>query len=413
MATGQMDVQSKNLEKTLSSRIPQFYKLSIQERQNLVAGFVDLTPQELSHLISDKQNDQELLGKFIENPCGTFSLPLGIAPNFLIDNEEYIIPMAVEESSVLAACSYGAKLCRTLGGFRTSVTLPITTAQIQVHWQDKSHQDIEQIVKSQKEHLQQVGHEGFDKLLARGGGIKEIRSYPIDKIKCTIINLDVHTCDAMGANIVNTMAESIGAYLRHEFNLNVGLQILTNLSIFRRAKAECEIPASAFKTEQDPTGLKTIQKIEQAYQFARYDIFRAATHNKGIMNGIDPVVIATGNDWRAVEASAHAWAAHDGMYKSMSYWKVIRDDVLYGCLDLPIPVGTVGGVTKLHPLAKVSLKLLKNPGAQKLAGILACVGLAQNLSAMRALSVEGIQSGHMRMHAKNIEMQKNHDLHKR
>ena len=175
----------------------------------------------------------------------------------------------------------------------------------------------------------------------------------------------------------------------------------------RRAKAECEIPASMFITSNDPTGKKTIQAIENAYLFARYDIHRAATHNKGIMNGIDPVVIATGNDWRAVEASAHSWAAHQGSYRSMSYWKVVREDTLYGCLELPIPVGTVGGVTKLHPFAKLALKMLGNPNAQKLARIMVSVGLAQNLSALRALSVEGIQSGHMRMHTKNLELQKN------
>jgi len=391
----------KKSSKDLSSRLPGFYELPIGERVKLAKAFASLSDIETANLSQFSTISPELADVFIENAIGTFSLPLGVATNFLINGEEILIPMAVEETSVLAAASHGAKLVRRGGGFDTTSSEPIMTGQIQLFL--KEAVDFDTILLKNRQTLIDYANRGQDKLLQRGGGAKSISWRHIKEENLLIIHLDIDTRDAMGANIVNTMCERVSGLMPELFDCDIGLRILTNLTDKRTAKAECCIPHSAFDSKGF-SGEEVVDRIEKAYKFAFYDVYRAATHNKGIMNGIDPVVIATGNDWRAIEAGAHAFAARTGTYKPMTLWRVDSNGNLCGVLELPMAVGTVGGVTKLHPSAQASLKLLGNPNARKLAEIICCVGLAQNLSALRALASEGIQKGHMSLHQKNLEM---------
>lgn len=391
----------KHHSKDLSSRLPGFYELPIGERIKLAKAFASLSDSEAANLSQFSTISPELADVFIENAIGTFSLPLGVATNFLINGEELLIPMAVEETSVLAAASHGAKLVRCGGGFDTTSSEPIMTGQIQLFL--KGPVDYDLILSKNSQTLIDYANRGQDKLIQRGGGAKALSWRHIEEEDLLIIHLDIDTRDAMGANIVNTMCERVSGLMPELFDCDIGLRILTNLSDKRTAKAECCIPNSALDSKGF-SGEEVVDRIEKAYKFAFYDVYRATTHNKGIMNGIDPVVIATGNDWRAIEAGAHAFAARTGTYKPMTHWRVDSNGNLCGTLELPMAVGTVGGVTKLHPTAQASLKLLGNPNARKLAEIICCVGLAQNLSALRALASEGIQKGHMSLHQKNLEM---------
>ena len=258
-------------------------------------------------------------------------------------------------------------------------------------------------LQDEKNKLIQIANFGQDRLLARGGGVTDLTWYNIPEIKSFVINLHINTADAMGANIVNTICEKLSIELQKFFpDVEIGLRILTNLSENRWAEAKCKIPSSTFNTNGNKSGIFVVNKIEEASLFAEHDVYRASTHNKGIMNGVDPVLIATGNDWRAVEAGAHAYSCQSGQYKPLSSWHVDKtDNSLCGHLKMPLALGTVGGVTKLHPTAKLCLKILKNPNSKKLSEIICAVGLAQNLSALRALATEGIQKGHMNLHTQN------------
>jgi hydroxymethylglutaryl-CoA reductase len=277
------------------------------------------------------------------------------------------------------------------------------TGQIQIHLEEVG--DFESVLRGKKEQLLEYANRGQDRLLRRGGGAKDITWYLVPEIKSLVVLVHVHTCDAMGANIVNTMCEKLSTFMPELFpGSRLGLRILTNLTDRRMAFAECTIPPEAFVSSTGQDGEYVIDRIVEAWQFARYDTYRAATHNKGVMNGIDPVLIATGNDWRAIEAGAHAYCSRDGSYKPMTTWRKTRDASLHGIIELPMAVGTVGGVTKLHPTAQAALKLLGEPSAQELSELACAVGLAQNLSALRALATEGIQHGHMGLHQKNIDL---------
>jgi hydroxymethylglutaryl-CoA reductase len=389
----------------VSSRLPGFYELPIRDRAALAARVSGLSKAEEESLFQFGSLSGELTDIFIENSIGTFSLPLGVATNFLINGKDILIPMAVEETSVLAAASHGAKLIRMGGGFIAESTDPITTGQIQIHLRGQSF-PYEKILADHKNSLLAYANRGQERLLARGGGAKDLTWYKIPEIDCLILNLHVHTGDAMGANIVNTMVEKISVFMPNLFpGSELGLRILTNLTHRRMARARCLLPKEAF-SHRSLTGSEVIEKIIEAYAFAYHDPYRAATHNKGVMNGIDPVLIATGNDWRAVEAGAHAHAAHSGVYRPMTNWKRTEGGDLEGSIELPMAVGTVGGVTKLHPTAQAALGILGRPGAMELAQIIVCVGLAQNLSALRALATEGIQRGHMGLHQKNKDLLK-------
>lgn len=391
----------------LSSRIPGFYELCSRERMRIAAQFSELSLEEEQSLHHYGALNPELTDTFIENAIGTFSLPLGVATNFIINKVEFLIPMAVEESSVLAAASHGAKLARAGGGFVTSSSEPIMTGQIQLKFLAGNPPSDEELT-ALKPYLLAYANRGQDRLLARHGGAKDLSWYFIAEISSLVLQLQINTGDAMGANIVNTMCEKVSVRLKELFpSCELGLRILTNLTTSRIARASCRVPAAAFNNTNF-SGDEVIDRIVDAWKFAWYDVYRATTHNKGVMNGIDPVLIATGNDWRAVEAGAHAYSCRDGHYRPMTLWSKGSDGALYGSLEIPLAVGTVGGVTKLHPSAQAALKLLGRPNAQQLAEIICAVGLAQNLSALRALASEGIQQGHMALHQKNIALLATH-----
>ena len=406
-------VSSPNSD-TLSSRIPAFHSLSSQQRLEYLREFAGLDESEVKLLanygsISETTNDI-----FIENATGTYSLPLGVATNFLINGSDYLVPMAVEESSVLAAASFAAKLIRQSGGFDCQSTENIMTGQIQLKVKTDHPQEVEvfykKLVEAKGELLDYANH-GMKSLISRGGGTRDIEFYWNDRISSFILHVHIHTVDAMGANIVNSICEKLTSPLLDIIPASPGLRILTNLNTRRMTKATCRVQAKYLATEQF-SAQEVVQGIVEAYEFAAHDVYRACTHNKGIMNGIDSVVIATGNDWRAVEAGAHAYAALKAnqstiashVYSPLSCWEKNTQGDLIGTLELPMSVGTVGGVTKLHPTAQIALKILKYPSASTLAQIIVATGLAQNFSALRALATEGIQKGHMSLHQKNLDL---------
>lgn len=386
-----------------SSRLPGFYELPVTARQSIVTNAGSLSPKDQDNLKELGALSPELLDVFIENAVGAFALPLGIATNFRINGEDVLVPMAVEESSVLAAASHGAKLARLGGGFTTTSTDPVMTGQVQVFTDDA--EGFADYLEQNRSALIAYANDGQQRLIARGGGARSLTWRRIPEIAATILYIDIDTRDAMGANIVNTMCEKVATWIMTQFDCEIGLRILTNLTDKRMVKATCTVPWSAFHRDEK-TGKEIVAKIERAYRFAQYDVYRATTHNKGVMNGVDAVVIATGNDWRAVEAGAHAYCCRSGRYQPMSAWEQNGAGDLEGEMELPLAVGTVGGVTKLHPTAKIALKILGNPTARGLAEIICATGLAQNLSALRALATEGIQKGHMRLHQGNLAMQK-------
>ncbi len=385
----------------IKSRLPQFYENSVSNRLESVATLTHLSLQETKSLGHLGALSSDLLDAFIENGIGTFSLPLGIATNFVINNHDVLIPMAVEETSVIAAASHGAKFARAGGGFTASSSDPLMVGQIQLFLDVKKPFD--EILQNNKTRLIEIANAYHLSLSERGGGVKDLSWYFIPEISSLIVNVVIHTCDAMGANIVNTTCEKLSLELKKLFFCDCGLRILTNLSDKRLARSEVTIPKDELGTAGFP-GEKVVERIVKAYEFANYDPYRAATNNKGVMNGIDPVLIATGNDWRAVEAGAHAYASLTGRYRPFAKWSQTSSGDLHGFLEIPMAVGVVGGVTRLHPTAQAVLKVMGSPDAKRLAEICVSVGLAQNLSALRALASEGIQRGHMDLHHKNLEL---------
>lgn len=384
-----------------SSRLPGFYEIPISGRREIVSHFAALNVEDREALASFGALTPELVDVFIENAVGCFNLPFGIATNFQINGRDILIPMAVEETSVVAAASHGAKLARAGGGFRTSSTPPIGTGQIQIYPHEKL--DFDAILNEHKDMLLALANEGQERLIARGGGALNLSWRYFSALNSLVLYLDVDTRDAMGANMINSMCERLGKKLPEIIPGEVGLRILTNLTDKRLARASCVVPKESLKNSEF-SGEEVVDRIEKAYLFAAHDVYRATTHNKGVMNGIDPVVIATGNDWRAVEAGAHAYCCRNGVYEPMTRWRKNENGDLVGEIELPIAVGTVGGVTKLHPTARAALKILGSPSSQGLAEIICAVGLAQNLSALRALASEGIQKGHMSLHQSNLHL---------
>ena len=393
--------RNRQLNSIESSRLPGFYEIPAADRRDIVRRFANLEISEAEAMGNYGCLSPELCEVFIENAVGSFELPLGIATNFSINGQDLLIPMAVEETSVVAAASHGAKLARTGGGFRTSSTAPIGTGQVQLF--PKAGFDWNSYLLEQRQSLIDLANDGHERLRSRGGGARDLSWRYFSEINALVIYLDVDTRDAMGANMINSMCERLGKHLQQQIPSELGLRILTNLTDKRLARAHCLVKQDALKNSEF-SGTEVVERIERAYEFAAHDIYRAATHNKGVMNGIDPVVIATGNDWRAVEAGAHAYCCRNGRYEPMTKWWKNQDGDLEGSIELALAVGTVGGVTKLHPTAKAALKLLGSPSSQGLAEILCAVGLAQNLSALRALASEGIQKGHMSLHQGNLAM---------
>ncbi|MEP1209301.1 MAG: hydroxymethylglutaryl-CoA reductase, degradative [Rhizobiaceae bacterium] len=339
----------------------------------------------------------------IENVIGKFELPLGVATNFCVNGKDYLVPMAVEEPSVVAAASHMAKLARGCGGFQASATDPIMRGQIQL-LQVSDTEAAKQRIFDHRDELIELANSRDQMLVSLGGGCKDLEVHifndtPIGPM--VVVHLLVDVRDAMGANAVNSMAEFLAPRIEAITGGKVRLRILSNLADKRLVRASVKLTATALD-KGDLSGAEVAQGIVEACALAIVDPYRATTHNKGIMNGIDPVVVATGNDWRAIEAGAHAFAARSGRYTSLTRWEVDRDGNLSGSIELPLALGLVGGATKTHPAARAALKLMDVSSATELAQVTAAVGLAQNLAALRALATEGIQRGHMALHARNI-----------
>ncbi|MDQ7024777.1 MAG: hydroxymethylglutaryl-CoA reductase, degradative [Anaerolineae bacterium] len=389
--------------KTKTSRITGFYKNTLDQRIHTISQWANLSNTETNVLRNILSLSTEDASHMVENAIGTFSLPLGIGTNFLINNTDYLIPMAIEEPSVIAAVSNAARLFREGGGFTTHSDEPIMIGQIQLLDINDPEQAV-QIICEHKHQLIEEANRVSGSIVARGGGAIDIETRiftdtPIGSM--VIIHLLYDTREAMGANAINTAVEHLAPFIEEITGGRVNLRILSNLTDKRKAYAEGMIPAQIL-ARNNVSGKQVVRSIVEAGIFAEIDPYRATTHNKGIMNGIDAVLIATGNDWRAVEAGVHAYAARSGTYSSLSKWWQDDDGNLRGSIELPLAVGTVGGATRVHPTAKVVMKILGNPSSRELAEIIATVGLAQNLGALRALATEGIQHGHMRMHARQL-----------
>ena len=386
-----------------SSEIKEFRKLSPDDRRSAVVKQMGLTQTDDAILAGRDSLPLNLANGMIENVIGKYEIPMGVATNFQVNNKDYLVPMVVEEPSVVAAASYMAKLARVAGGFTADADDPIMRAQIQV----LNVTDLEaakDAILDEKLALMELANSKDAVLVSLGGGCKDIevhtfKTSPVGPMLVAHLLVDVR--DAMGANTVNTMAEFLAPRVAALAAGRTRLRILSNLADRRLARARVEVSAETLTTET-LDGTEVIQGIVEACALALVDPYRAATHNKGIMNGIDPVVVATGNDWRAVEAGAHAFAAISGRYTSLTNWKVTNKKQLVGTIELPMSLGLVGGATKTHPAAQVALKLLNVESASELAMVVAAVGLAQNMAALRALATEGIQKGHMALHARNI-----------
>lgn len=374
-----------------------FFKLSAEERLNEVAEFAELSEKEKETLASADSLDMDKADHMIENVIGRFALPMGVAINFMINGKDVIIPMVCEEPSVVAACSNAAKMARPSGGFTASSSGNVMIAQIQVLNVPVPFAAKSKILEK-KEEIIKICNEKDPVLVNFGGGVKDVEVRVIDTMvgPMVIVHLLVDTLDAMGANAVNTMAEAVAPYIEEITGGNVELRILSNLAERRVARVR------ATWRKEDIGGEEVVDKMLNAYAFAKADPYRAATHNKGTMNGIIPVVIATGNDTRAIESGAHSYAARDGRYSSLTTWEKDEKGDLVGSIEIPMAVGLVGGATKIHPAAQAAVKILGVKTAAELGQIIAAAGLANNMAAMKALATEGIQRGHMSLHARNL-----------
>jgi len=380
-----------------TSQISGFHNLKPLERIRVVKEFAALNDEEVSILQSTGPLKLEQADRMIENVVGTMPIPLGIATNFLINGTDYLIPMAIEEPSVVAAASNAAKMARVRGGFSTSSTGPIMIGQIQVVAVPDPFGARMRIL-SAKSGILQKANEQDPVLVSKGGGAKDLKVKVIETAvgSMVIVEILVDCRDAMGANAVNTMAEAVAPLIERISMGRVYLRIISNLATERLARATTTVPKEAVGGEE------VVDGIVNAYAFALADPYRCATHNKGIMNGITAVVLATGNDTRAVEAGAHAYAARTGRYNPLTTWEKNSEGDLVGAIELPMAVGLIGGATAIHPTAKIAVKILGVKTATELGEVIAAVGLAQNLAALRALASEGIQEGHMKLHARNI-----------
>ncbi len=406
-----------------SSRLSGFYNLSPAERRHIVADWAALSPEQFTAIEELLQSPGgltlEQADKMVENVVGTYALPLGIATNFMVNGRDVLVPMVIEEPSVVAGASFAARLARAGGGFHAETTEPLMIGQIQVL-------DLADVgaaaarVVADKQRLLDLANSTDPVVVSLHGGARDVvvRPIPASPVGPMLVVHLIYDCrDAMGANMVNTACEALAPVVEEITGGRANLRILSNLADRRLARARCVVPASALETEA-LSGELVARRIVEAWALAAVDPYRAATHNKGIMNGVDAVVIATGNDWRAVEAGAHAYAARDGLYRSLSTWSFVPGDpatgkgpALVGELELPLALGTVGGATRVHPLARFSLQLMGVQTARELAEVVAAVGLAQNLAAIRALATEGIQRGHMALHARQVAIAAGAQLH--
>jgi len=385
-----------------TSRIPGFYNIPIAQRLSKLAEAAGLDPSELS-AFSGNALEPAQADHMVENAIGVFALPLGVALNFIVNGKEVLIPMAIEEPSVIAGVSFMAKLARAGGGFIATTDQPEMIGQMQLLGLDDLASAQDKLL-AHKDELIALADQVDPLLKKLGGGARDlqvrlIQDSPIGPFAVLHLIYDVR--DAMGANAVNTACEKLAPRVEEITGGRVHLKILSNLADRRLARASCTIPLSELAFEQY-SGEVVRDGIIEAWAFAAVDPYRAATHNKGIMNGVDAVVIATGNDWRAIEAGAHAYAARSGRYTSLSTWSKDSAGNLTGELEMPMAVGIVGGATKVHPSARAALKLMGVQTAADLAAGIVSIGLAQNLAALRALATEGIQRGHMSLHARQV-----------
>jgi len=382
----------------MTSRISGFYRLAPSERLAAAAEQASIGKEEIDQV--ERGLSLEQADKMVENVVGMFQVPLGVATNFVIDGQEVLIPMATEEPSVIAAASNGARMAREGGGFVTTSTGPVMRAQIQATGIVDPY-SARQAILHHKDELMKMANDKDPMLVRFGGGVKDIEVQVIDSRlgPMVVTHLIVDCRDAMGANAVNTMAEALAPRIEQITGGRVYLRIISNLADLRLARAR-----AVFKAEEIG-GHEVVDGILLAAELAQVDPYRAATHNKGIMNGVTAVVLATGNDTRAVEAGAHSYAAMRGQYRSLTRYEKNRDGDLVGSIEMPVAVGLVGGATRVHPVAKTAVKILGVKSADDLSRIIAAVGLCQNFAALRALASEGIQRGHMSLHAKNVAVQ--------
>jgi hydroxymethylglutaryl-CoA reductase len=383
-----------------TSRLPGFHKVTVTERRALIGDATGADLADLERALDGGGLDAETADKFVENVLGTYSLPYGVALNVRVNGRDLVVPMVIEEPSVVAAASNAAKMVRAGGGFLAEADPPQMTAQVELRGA-RDYETVRTRILEHRGEILALADRAVPGLVARGGGARdvEVRALADD---VTVVHVILDCRDAMGANLVNGVAEAIADRLGSVANLRVGLRILTNLCDKRCVRVSCRVPAIALATDAI-AGPDVVDGVVSAGRFAELDPYRAATHNKGIMNGIDAVVMATGNDWRAAEAGAHSYAARTGRYLPLSTWR--RDeDHLVGKLELPLALGTTGGTLRVHPAARFSLRLLDVHDAGELACVAASVGLASNLSALRALATDGIQRGHMGLQARAVAL---------
>ena len=377
------------------SSIPKFFEKSHEEKLNIISNFSDLTDDEINHLKNATGGiDFKHANKMIENAIGTFSLPLGIATNFKINNTDYLVPMVIEEPSVIAAASKAAKIAKIHGGFTASVEGNISIGQVQVL--DVNISESISAINSNLNEIIELANSASKTLPKLGKGAKEVHCKEIKTSNSSmlIVELMIDVGDAMGANVTNTMCEIVAPLIEKITGGKTLLRILSNYSTKRM------VSVSGTFDKEAVGGEKVVNDIISAFEFADNDVYRAVTHNKGVMNGTISVANATGQDSRAIEAAAHAYASHTGKYRSLTKWKKDDSGNLIGTFEIPLSVGIVGGVTNDHPIAKICTKILKLTNVQDLSCIMAATGLAQNFAAMRALVTEGIQKGHMKLHAR-------------
>ena len=385
----------------MDTRIPGFYRLRLPERQQELAERSGFSKEKLDS-IAHECLGFERANQMVENCIGVLELPVGLGLNFLINGKDYLIPMATEEPSVIAAVSHIAKLVRACGGFQASADRGVMRAQLQLIEVERIDETVA-CIQSHREMILDAANCFLTRMTERGGGAidLEIQSFgPPDNM--VVVHLLIDCVDAMGANALNTVAEGVAPLLEQITGCPVNLRILSNLADRRLARAHCAVDIQLLKTKEY-SGDFVAKRILSAARLAEIDPYRAATHNKGIMNGIDAVAIATGNDWRSLEAGAHAYAALHGQYRSLTSWKIV-DHQLVGQIELPLSVGIVGGATSVHPCIKTLKELMGCQTARELASVMAAVGLAQNLGALKALASEGIQQGHMALHARQVAL---------
>ncbi|HEY8430038.1 MAG TPA: hydroxymethylglutaryl-CoA reductase, degradative [Sandaracinaceae bacterium] len=381
----------------VTSRLPGFYKLTLEERRRVAAEALGIEVHELEEAIGRGGLDVARADKTIENVIGTYAMPFALALNVQMNGRDYLAPMVVEEPSVVAAASNAARIVRASGGFEAEADPPLMIAQVQL---DCAPEGAKRAIEEHKRELLDIADRSVPNLVERGGGARDIEVRDLGG-GWLVLHVIVDCRDAMGANLVNTVAEAVADRAAELAGARVGLRILSNLSDRRNVRVRCAI-ATRDLAFDGYSGEDVRDRIVRASEFAERDPYRAATHNKGIMNGIDPVVIATGNDWRAVEAGAHAFAARNGRYAPLCTWRRGDDGALVGQMEIPLALGTVGGTLRVHDGARFGLRVAGVESAQELAMLAACVGVASNLAALRALATDGIQRGHMALHARSV-----------